>query len=75
MLSSDDELVLDMQFISYVLVFGSSVNYRDLTPMERATADRLLRMGVLVELEGATRRIMLTKTWKRAFEGKRHKTS
>jgi hypothetical protein len=75
MLTSDDELVQDMQFISYLLVFGSSVNYRDLTSMERTTADRLLRMGVLVELEGPSKRIMLTKPWKRAFEGKRQKTS
>jgi hypothetical protein len=75
MLTSDDELVQDMQFISYLLVFGSSVNYRDLTSMERTTADRLLRMGVLVELEGPSKRIMLNKPWKRAFEGKRQKTS
>ena len=67
MLNSDDELVQDMQFISYLLVFGSSVSYRDLTSMERTTADRLLRMGVLIEVEGPTKKIMLTKAWKRAF--------
>jgi hypothetical protein len=75
MLSPDDALAQDMQFISYLLIFGASVSYRDLTPMERTTADRLLRMGVLIELEGPTKKIMLTKAWKRAFEGKRSKTS
>jgi hypothetical protein len=75
LLSSDDELVQDMQFISYLLVFGSSVNYSELTPMERATADRLLRMGVLLELDGPSRMLMLTKPWKRAIELKRRKAS
>jgi hypothetical protein len=73
--SSDDALVQDMQFISYLLVFGSFVNYEDLTQMEKVTADRLLRMGVLVDLEGEGRRIMLTKVWKKAFESRRQKNS
>jgi hypothetical protein len=75
MLSSDDELAQDMQFISYLLVFGSSVNYKELTAIERTAADRLLRMGVLIEVAGPSRRIMLTKPWKRAIEGKRHRTA
>jgi hypothetical protein len=67
-MSQDDELAQDLQFISYLLVFGSSVRYGDLTPMERAAADRLLRMGVLTELAGPGRQIMLTRPWKKAFE-------
>ena len=71
MLDANDELAQDMQFISYVLVFGTSVKYSELTPIERTSADRLLRMGVLVELDGGDRRVMLAKAWKRAIEGKR----
>lgn len=73
MMSSDDELAQDLQFISYLLVFGSSVDYGELTPSEKTTADRLLRMGVLVDVEGQGKRIMLTKPWKKAFEAKRQK--
>jgi hypothetical protein len=75
MQGSDDELVQDMQFISYLLVFGSFLKYEDLTQMERTTADRLLRMGVLVELEGPGKRIMITKSWRRALENRRHRTA
>lgn len=70
MMSADDEIAQDIQFISYLLIFGSSVDYQDLTPTERSTVDRLLRMGVLTELEGERRRIMLTKAWKKAFESR-----
>jgi hypothetical protein len=73
MLGSDDELAQDLQFISYLLIFGSSVNYGELTPSEKTTADRLLRMGVLIEVEGQGKRIMLTKPWKKAFESKKQK--
>jgi hypothetical protein len=74
MLTSDDELVQNMQFISYLLVFGTSLNYEGLTPMEKMTADRLLRMGVLVEVGEEDRSIMLAKPWKKAVEGMRRKT-
>lgn len=73
MMSSDDELAQDLQFISYLMVFGSSVKYEDLTQIERSTADRLLRMGVLVEVDGQGKQIMLTKSWKKAVESKQLK--
>jgi hypothetical protein len=66
-----DEIMRDMQFISYLVVFGSSVEYRDLTPSERTSADRLLRMGVLVEDEPGSKRVKLTETWRRAVENRR----
>lgn len=75
MMASDDELAQDLQFISYLLIFGASVNYAELTDSERTTADRLLRMGVLVEVEGQGKRIMLTKPWKKAFETKRRRSA
>jgi len=75
MLSSEDELVQDVHFISYLLVFSSSVSYDGLTAMEKTTADRLLRMGVLVMLDGPVKSIMLTKPWKKAFENKRHRAA
>lgn len=73
MMDSADELAQDLQFISYLLVFGSSVSYKELTPSEKTTADRLLRMGVLLEVEGQGKHIMLSKPWKKAFETKRQK--
>jgi len=73
MMNTEDELAQNLQFISYLLVFGSSVKYADLTPIEKNTVDRLLRMGVLIELEGPARRVMLTKAWKKAFEDKQLK--
>jgi hypothetical protein len=65
-----DELVRDMQFISYLVVFGSSVDYGGLTPNERATTDRLLRMGVLVEAESeaGAKKLKLAEAWRRAIE-------
>ncbi len=68
-----DEITQDMQFISYVLVFGSSAEYDSLTPSERATADRLLRMGVLVELDpdAGTKKIKLGEAWRLAIENRR----
>lgn len=73
MLGPDDELAQDIQFISYLLVFDSSTDYDSLTPMEKTTADRLLRMGVLVEANGDHGQIVLSKSWKKAFESKRRK--
>lgn len=70
MMGTEDEVAQDLQFISYLMVFGSSVKYGDLTQVERSTADRLLRMGVLVEVQGPGKQIMLTKAWKKAVEGK-----
>lgn len=63
----------DMQFISYLVVFGSSLEYSDLTPSERNTADRLLRMGVLVEAdsEAERKKVKLAESWRRAIEGRR----
>lgn len=60
----------DMQFISYLVVFGSSVEYGDLTPSERNTADRLLRMGVLVEAESEEegKKVKLAESWRRVIE-------
>jgi hypothetical protein len=68
-----DEITQDMQFISYVVVFGSSVEYDNLTASERTTADRLLRMGVLVEADpdAVTKKIKLAEAWRLAIEGRR----
>jgi hypothetical protein len=74
MANADDEIAQDVQFISYLLVFDSAVAYDELTEMEKSTADRLLRMGVLVDVNVKDRRIMLAKPWKRAFESRRRKT-
>lgn len=65
-----------MQFISYLVVFGSSVEYAGLTPSERTTTDRLLRMGVLVEAESetGTKRVKLAEAWRRAIEDRRKNT-
>ena len=41
-----DDLVQDMQFISYLVVFGTSAEYTDLTPSERTATDRLLVAGM-----------------------------
>ena len=70
---SSDELVQDMQFISYLVVFGSSVEYADLTPSERSTTDRLLRMGVLVEAESesGSKKVRLSEAWRGAIEDRR----
>ena len=65
-----DEIMQDAQFISYLVVFGSSLEYGDLTPSERTTADRLLRMGVLVEDEGGSRKVKLAEAWRRAVENR-----
>lgn len=68
-----DEVVQDMQFVSYLVVFGSSVQYDDLSPSERATTDRLLRMGVLEEAESDAggKKVKLTEAWRRAIENRR----
>jgi len=73
---SGDEIVQDMQFISYLVVFGSSVEYADLSASERSTTDRLLRMGVLVEADSdaGTKKVKLAEAWRRAIEGRREKT-
>ncbi len=70
---SGDEVVQDMQFISYLVVFGSSVDYGGLTPSERTTTDRLLRMGVLVEAESdaGSKKVKLAEAWRRAIENRR----
>ncbi len=69
---SGDELVREMQIISYLVVFGSSVEYSSLTPPERATTDRLLRMGVLVEVEteSGSKKLKLAEAWRRAIENR-----
>jgi hypothetical protein len=74
MMGPEDELAQDIQFISFLLVFNSSADYDSLTQMEKTTADRLLRMGVLVEAGGRRSQIMLAKPWKKAFDSKRRKT-
>jgi hypothetical protein len=68
-----DEIVQDMQFISYLVVFGSSAVYEDLTPSERATTDRLLRMGVLEEAESEAggKKVKLAEAWRKAIENRR----
>jgi hypothetical protein len=68
-----DEVVQHMQFISYLVVFGSTVKYDDLSPSERATTDRLLRMGVLEEAESdaGVKKVKLTEAWRRAIENRR----
>ncbi|MDA4114355.1 MAG: hypothetical protein OK474_09940 [Thaumarchaeota archaeon] len=63
-----DELVQDMQFISYLVVFGSSVEYANLTHSEQVTTDRLLRMGVLVEAEAGSKKVKLAEAWRTAIE-------
>jgi hypothetical protein len=68
---SGDELVQDMQFISYLVVFGSSVEYGNLTPSEQITTDRLLRMGVLVEAEAGSKKVKLVEAWRVAVEDRR----
>jgi hypothetical protein len=68
---SGDELVQDMQFISYLVVFGSSVEYGSLTPSEQITTDRLLRMGVLVEAEAGSKKVKLAEAWRVAVEDRR----
>lgn len=67
---SADELVQDMQFISYLVVFGSSLEYSSLTPSEQVTTDRLLRMGVLVEAEAeaGSKKVKLAEAWRMAVE-------
>ncbi len=64
-----------MQFISYLVVFGSSVEYADLSASERTTTDRLLRMGVLVEAESdsGSKKVKLAEAWRRAVEGRRER--
>ncbi|MGA2664270.1 MAG: hypothetical protein ABSF83_04935 [Nitrososphaerales archaeon] len=66
-----DDLVQDMQFISYLVVFGTSAEYTDLTPSERTATDRLLRMGVLVEAEPGSKKVKLAESWRRAVESRR----
>lgn len=68
-----DEITQDMQFISYIVVFGSSMEYEALTASERTTADRLLRMGVLVEADPdeGTKKIKLAEPWRQAIENRR----
>ncbi len=72
---STDEIVQDLQFMSYLVVFGSSVDYKELAASERTTTDRLLRMGVLVEAdsEAGVRKVRLSEAWRRAIEGRREK--
>jgi hypothetical protein len=65
---SSDELIKDMQFISYLVVSGSSVKYGNLTPSEQVTTDRLLRMGVLVEAEAGSKKVKLAEAWRMAVE-------
>jgi hypothetical protein len=67
----------DMQFISYMVVFGSSLEYDGLSPSERATADRLLRMGVLTEgeVDSGSKKVKLTDSWRRAVETRRSSAS
>ena len=55
-----------MQFISYLVVFGSSLEYGNLTPSEQATTDRLLRMGVLIE--AGSKKVKLAEAWRMAIE-------
>ncbi len=74
LMGPEDELAQDIQFISYLLVFDSSADYDSLTQMEKTTADRLLKMGVLVEVDGRRSRIMLAKPWKKAFDSKLRKS-
>ena len=68
-----DDVVQDMQFISYLVVFGSSARYDDLSPAQRTTTDRLLRMGVLEESESDAggKEVKLAEAWRRAIENRR----
>ena len=72
---SADEIVQDMQFMSYLVVFGSSIEYKDLAASERTTIDRLLRMGVLIEAdsEAGSKKVKLAEAWRRAIEGRRER--
>jgi chromosome condensin MukBEF MukE localization factor len=62
-----------MQFISYLVVFGSSVEYSKLSAPERSATDRLLRMGVLEEAdsESGAKKLRLTEAWRKAIESRR----
>jgi hypothetical protein len=69
-IESGDSEMQALLFISYVLASESPVEYGDLNQMERNAADRLLRMGVLLEAKGSDRRLELAKPWRRAFESR-----
>jgi hypothetical protein len=59
----------DILFISYILASQSPVSYDAMSSVEKETADRLLRMGVIIEKPGEGRRIELTRPWRKALEG------
>jgi hypothetical protein len=70
---SGDELVHEVQFVSNLVVSGSSLEYRDLTPSERTTADKLLRMGVLIETPVGSKKVELAEAWRRAIAKRRNR--
>jgi hypothetical protein len=60
----------DLLFISYVLASETPVRYSALNDTERTAADRLLKMGVLIETMGSDRVLQLTEPWRRAFKSR-----
>src|SRR5689334_15469532 len=69
-LDPGDELMQDILFISYVLASQTPVSYDALNSVEKETADRLLRMGVITEKLDGGRRIELARAWRKALEGR-----